>query len=500
MKDFNYEGITVRLHNDNMNWWLKLPTDEAELHFALTEMRAENGKFSIDKCRDSFDGKLEPLIVGGNLSTINYLAARLEELEPKHLQRLAAIMDSPERFDSIGKLIDFTYNASYFDLFTDVHSREDLARHYIYDSGLIQIPDEWAEGIDLEKFGANLEQHEVGHYTEYGYLIESGMEWTPVFARDAIVPDAYKLEQDVLSSDNAKTVYPHSVDYARQHGELDRWRESKDLNNACAKAIDQAIIDSNYELYHYNLDGAAKSVVEEFGADRVNFVLASIIEQHHYDGRYSQDNKKWAQEFDIPKSDRQPVCNTHPTVLDGFVSSLRKYTEELEKNTALRFDPVHNYKIMQAVLFENDRGFAIAHNPAAPSPYVTWQYTEEDGAKDFYWGHYYSKKESAQKDFAERVSDYKTEYGFAEKYNYMASAEMSKEQNYNMIDGMQNNELAPKADLTDGATLEEIRELAPETLPDEKTSVVDMIRDARDHSRSAAVAPEKKHSRDEREL
>jgi hypothetical protein len=53
-----------------------------------------------------------------------------------------------------------------------------------------------------------------------------------------------------------------------------------------------------------------------------------------------------------------------------------------------------------------------------------------------------------------------------------AGVEMSTEQNYNMIDGLHNNMAVPKADLTDGQTHEEIRELAPETLAGEKPSVL----------------------------
>jgi len=74
------------------------------------------------------------------------------------------------------------------------------------------------------------------------------------------------------------------------------------------------------------------------------------------------------------------------------------------------------------------------------------------------------------------------EYGFKPSpmnKNYLAAAEMSKEQNYNMIDGLCNNEGPARADLTDGQTYDEIRELAPETLPDEKASVLEQIREAR---------------------
>jgi hypothetical protein len=52
--------------------------------------------------------------------------------------------------------------------------------------------------------------------------------------------------------------------------------------------------------------------------------------------------------------------------------------------------------------------------------------------------------------------------------DYLRSAELSTEQNYNMApDGLLNNIAPPKADLTDGQTFEEIRELASETLPKE---------------------------------
>lgn len=52
--------------------------------------------------------------------------------------------------------------------------------------------------------------------------------------------------------------------------------------------------------------------------------------------------------------------------------------------------------------------------------------------------------------------------------DHLRGAEIDAEQNYNMVgDALINNVKTPKADLTDGQTHEEIRELAPETLPAE---------------------------------
>ena len=79
--------------------------------------------------------------------------------------------------------------------------------------------------------------------------------------------------------------------------------------------------------------------------------------------------------------------------------------------------------------------------------------------------------------------------------NSLAAAEMSAEQNYNMIDGLRNNTAVPKADLTDGQTHEEIRELAPEALAGEKPSVLEQIKEAKDAPRLKKESEEQKHNR-----
>jgi len=140
------------------------------------------------------------------------------------------------------------------------------------------------------------------------------------------------------------------------------------------------------------------------------------------------------------------------------------------------------YEIKQAIMFNNDRGFVLAHSPTAPSPFVTWQFindANDSGKPSYYWGKYYSTEDRARLNYLSRTADYMEAYKLTEVPNPLAAAEMSKEQNYNMIDGLRNNEAVPRADLTDGQTHEEIRELAPESLPGEKASVLDQIREAR---------------------
>ena len=47
-------------------------------------------------------------------------------------------------------------------------------------------------------------------------------------------------------------------------------------------------------------------------------------------------------------------------------------------------------------------GIALGFNPAAPSPYVTWNY-RGDAPMHFFWGHYFSDKYGAYDDYEHRI-------------------------------------------------------------------------------------------------
>ena len=55
-----------------------------------------------------------------------------------------------------------------------------------------------------------------------------------------------------------------------------------------------------------------------------------------------------------------------------------------------------------------ESGFVIGHNPAAPSPWVTWRYTKKKGVPSsisYYSGNYWVEERNARCDFYRRISD-----------------------------------------------------------------------------------------------
>ena len=122
-------------------------------------------------------------------------------------------------------------------------------------------------------------------------------------------------------------VYKQSADYALENDELQAWRDSRNLNVECGKAIDRAVIASNYEPNLYDLKTAAKTVIDEYGADRVAWVISGNVNYHDLDGRLSESNKAWAKEIGaVEKPDF--YLKTHLAILDGFMKRFREVEKE----------------------------------------------------------------------------------------------------------------------------------------------------------------------------
>lgn len=127
-----------------------------------------------------------------------------------------------------------------------------------------------------------------------------------------------------------KELYIYSAADAKAHGELELWRESHKENCKCARAIEDAISRS---FDGSTLQGGcAAEIIEQFGFNRVNFVLANTIREKRYDGRFSPSNKDWSRGIYVPQNDSNWAftVNSHPAVLDGFINLARKAWQDLK--------------------------------------------------------------------------------------------------------------------------------------------------------------------------
>ena len=130
--------------------------------------------------------------------------------------------------------------------------------------------------------------------------------------------------------------YGHTLSYAMEHGEADKYLESHKLDRECKGAIEETI-RQNFDGMHLKHD-IVKPLAEKYGAERMAFILANTLQQESWDGRFSRDNKAWASEFYIPENivhgidmNRELIVSSHPAVLDGFIDMFRSEVLEKEK-------------------------------------------------------------------------------------------------------------------------------------------------------------------------
>ena len=155
-------------------------------------------------------------------------------------------------------------------------------------------------------------------------------------AQDTSGHDVQKSEAEKAEQKSYPDFYGHTLVYAMEHGEVDRYMDSRKFDRECKEAV-EGTIRQNFDGMHLKHD-IVKPLAEQYGSDRIAFVLANTLQQESWDGRFSRDNKAWAAEFYIPENlvhgidvNRELIVSSHPAVLDGFIDMFRREVLEKEK-------------------------------------------------------------------------------------------------------------------------------------------------------------------------
>lgn len=179
-------------------YWLDMPATKEQLHEAMKSVgiTADNPQdFFIRGYSDNEDRHIAlpyDMVCAADVDSLNFLATRLEQLDPAELGKLNAALQQKQGFENIGQVIDFTYNVDYFVHIPEVQKSRELGDYYLNKSGMVEMPEEWKAGIDLAAFGKNAAEQEQGAFTPYGYIVKSGDEWERHFeGRD--VPEEHRI-------------------------------------------------------------------------------------------------------------------------------------------------------------------------------------------------------------------------------------------------------------------------------------------------------------------
>lgn len=252
-----------------------------------------------------------------------------------------------------GKLCDFdfyvvNFNGGKAKLPTDTPDKFHLSLHEALDEFKRQCaanPSNYttAVGVDFtvheENRGLNGGQP-VGAM-DFAHFKDGKLKILDDYEQDRVIQKEYSLKLNTVNFIKRETAdlmpkipfYDKSVDYAKENGELDKWRESMWENRRCAKEIENLIAEF-HDGTHLASDSIIEGALKQFSEEHVTLVLASTVQNKSWDGRFSPSNKDWAAGIDIPDNGkgREIQSDAHPALLNGVISSYRKHLIELEKN------------------------------------------------------------------------------------------------------------------------------------------------------------------------
>ena len=109
----------------------------------------------------------------------------------------------------------------------------------------------------------------------------------------------------VTAMPDFKPLYRHSFEEARHLNEIDKWRESFAENQRCRDFMDN-LVREHFDGLHIKGEIPQKTLAE-FGFDRTRWVLANHIQHYDYDGRFSPQNKAWADGIYISRPDESDL-------------------------------------------------------------------------------------------------------------------------------------------------------------------------------------------------
>ena len=121
---------------DPGGYWLDMPATKEQLQTAMQSVgiTADNPQdFSIRGYSDDPEKHIAlpyEMVCAADVDELNFLAARLEQLDPAEVGKLNAALQQKNGLTNIGQVIDFTYNVDFYVHIPEAHTYRDLGDYY----------------------------------------------------------------------------------------------------------------------------------------------------------------------------------------------------------------------------------------------------------------------------------------------------------------------------------------------------------------------------------
>lgn len=128
-----------------------------------------------------------------HIDELNYLASRLEGLDPEDMGKFIAAVEHGEYAGSAEQLINLTYNLEHYELYP-VWTPEEYGLWLVDELSAMELPEKARDFFDFEAYGEATAINEGGTFTSRGYMLAGPDPFQKVYDGQH-VPEQYKVFQ-----------------------------------------------------------------------------------------------------------------------------------------------------------------------------------------------------------------------------------------------------------------------------------------------------------------
>ena len=208
-----------------------------------------------------------------------------------------------------------------YDYFKENHTKKEnidfLKREYGIGGSSHALPGSDTAHEDHDAKGIRLEKGSYG--SPYAKIL---LKWNVVEKRIREL-----IKEDKYLSPKGKEAYEQ---YKQEQAEKAMQREREKLEHSvrveCKEAIEREIAEK-FDGFVLPKD-TAKGLMAQYGSERLEYILANTIIHKGSDGRFSQDNKEWAEKIvPVDAQNRDLVVDSHLTSVEGLTNQFRRILE-----------------------------------------------------------------------------------------------------------------------------------------------------------------------------
>lgn len=179
---------------EDVGEWLHLPTTPEKLREILQSIGGDRDGWLIQDVEPHVYGISVPLLECKDMNELNYLAAKIEDLNEDELSAFQAVIEIDEHCDTTAELINLTENLDCYEIQPEISDYEDLGKWDLYERSqfLGTVIDALADYLDFESYGHDVAYNEGGKLADACYVFPSGTGFYEEYDGDpATIPEEY---------------------------------------------------------------------------------------------------------------------------------------------------------------------------------------------------------------------------------------------------------------------------------------------------------------------